>query len=50
MKQAQAKRMAEFCVALKMTPSEYKKLTLLEYKELVSAFARKPGNPLEGLF
>ena len=50
MRQTQARRMAEFCVHLKMTPSEYKKLTLLEYKELVAEFARKPGDPLEGLF
>jgi len=42
--------MAEFCIALKMSPSEYKKLTLLEYKEFVTEFARNPGNPLEGLF
>lgn len=50
MKKAQARRMAEFCVALKITPSEYRQLTLMEYRELVEAFARKPGNPLEGLF
>lgn len=42
--------MAQFCVALKITPSEYKRLTLLEYRELVAEFARKPGDPLEGLF
>jgi len=50
MKQAQARRMAQFCVALRISPSEYKKLTLLEYQELVSEFSRKPGDPLEGLF
>lgn len=42
--------MAEFCVALKIAPSEYKQLTLLEYKELVAEFAKRPSNPLEGLF
>jgi hypothetical protein len=49
MKKAQARRMAEFCVALRMTPREYKELTLLEYQEFVAEFARRPGNPLEGL-
>lgn len=47
---AQAHRMAEFCVALKITPSEYKQLTLREYQALVAEFAKRPGNPLEGLF
>lgn len=42
--------MAEFCIALKMAPSEYRQLTLLEYKEFVTEFAKRPGNPLEGLF
>lgn len=44
--------MAEFCVALKMTPSEFRSLTLLEYGELVRAFSVSRGgdDPLEELF
>lgn len=36
--------MAEFCVAMKMTPDEYRKLSLLEYQELIGAFARSKGS------
>lgn len=43
--------MAEFCVALKMTPDQYKRLTLLEYQELIEAFARsKGGDQMQELF
>ena len=35
--------MANFCVALKMKPSEFRELTLLEYSELAKAFANSKG-------
>lgn len=35
--------MAEFCVAMKMTPDQYRSLSLLEYQELINAFARSKG-------
>ena len=36
--------MAVFCVALKIPPSEFKKLTLLEYTELSKAFSQTRGS------
>jgi hypothetical protein len=41
--------MAQFCVALKMPPSEFKKLTLLEYNELAAAFGNNPSRGIEEL-
>jgi hypothetical protein len=41
--------MASFCVALKMSPAQYKELTLLEYTALIQAFSASKGNDLEGL-
>lgn len=35
--------MAEFCVVFKIAPSEYKKLTLLEYNELSDAYSKSKG-------
>jgi hypothetical protein len=29
--------MAQFCLATRMTPSEYRKLTILEFQEFVKA-------------
>jgi hypothetical protein len=41
--------MAEFCVALRMSPAEFKQLTLLEYAELARAYSRNQGSN-ESLF
>lgn len=42
--------MAEFCVALRMSPREFKQLTLLEYQELSRAYSMSQGNNVEDLF
>jgi hypothetical protein len=43
--------MANFCVALRITPTEYYKLTLVEYQALSKAFSSSQGNnTLEELF
>jgi hypothetical protein len=39
--------MAEFCVALRITPAEFRSLTLLEYAELAKAFSNSRGSDLE---
>jgi hypothetical protein len=36
--------MAEFCVALRMTPAEYKQLTMREYAALAKAYSKFQGN------
>lgn len=36
--------MADFCVALKMRPAEFKELTLVEYQALANAFAKTQGS------
>lgn len=41
--------MAEFCVALRLSPIEYKALTLVEYQELARAYSLSQGNNLEDL-
>jgi len=41
--------MAEFCVALRLSPKEYKDLTLVEYQELVRAYSLSKGTDLEDL-
>jgi hypothetical protein len=41
--------MADFCVAVKMTPSEYRELTLIEYSAFIEAFSESQGSRLEGL-
>jgi hypothetical protein len=41
--------MAEFCVAVKITPGEFRQLTLLEYTAFIEAFAASKGSDLEGL-
>lgn len=39
--------MASFCVALRMTPEEYRKLTLLELHELGRAYSKSQGSDLK---
>jgi hypothetical protein len=39
--------MAEFCVAVRMSPDEYKALTLVEYQELSRAYSLSKGSDLE---
>lgn len=41
--------MADFCVAVKMSPKEYRELTLLEYSAFIEAFSASQGSRLEGL-
>lgn len=41
--------MADFCVALRISPTEYRALTLVEYSEMVRAFSYSRGNDLEEL-
>ena len=41
--------MAQFCVAVKMTLSDFKALTLMEYTEFIEAFSASKGSDLEGL-
>jgi hypothetical protein len=41
--------MAEFCVALRFTPDQYKTLTLVEYNELSRAYSLSKGTDLEDL-
>jgi len=42
--------MADFCLAMKMPPSEYRQLTLREVNAFVDALDRRgPSNPLEEL-
>jgi len=41
--------MAEFCVAVRLTPEEYKTLTLVEYQELSRAYSLSKGTDLEDL-
>lgn len=36
--------MAEFCLALRIAPSEYKKLTLLELNQLAEVFTKNKGS------
>jgi hypothetical protein len=36
--------MAEFCVALRMSPAEYRQLTLLEYAEFARAYSKMQGS------
>ena len=43
--------MANFCVALRITPAEFYKLTLVEYHALAKAYGSSQGNNnLEELF
>jgi len=41
--------MALFCVAVKMSPSDFKALTLLEYSAFIEAFSESKGHDFEGL-
>jgi hypothetical protein len=41
--------MAQFCVAVKMTPNDFKALTLMEYTAFIDAFSESKGSDLEGL-
>lgn len=35
--------MAEFCIAAKISPSEYKALTVYEYRAFIEALTRSPN-------
>lgn len=41
--------MADFCVAVKMSPTEYRALTLIQYSAFIEAFSASQGSNLEGL-
>ena len=44
-----AKRMAQFCLATKMSPTEYRKLTLREYQAYIEALEER-GPSIEDVF
>jgi hypothetical protein len=39
--------MADFCIAAKMSPSEYRKLTATEYIAFINALSNRNGSDLE---
>jgi hypothetical protein len=41
--------MADFCLATKLTPTEYRKLTMLEMNEFVNSVMQR-GQTLEDIF
>jgi hypothetical protein len=38
--------MAQICLAAKISPSEYKALTLYEYRAFINALTQKPNDDL----
>lgn len=44
-----AKRMAQFCLATKISPSEYKKLTLREFSAFIKELEQRGPN-IEDIF
>jgi hypothetical protein len=43
MREEQARRKAEFCVATRMSPTEYEALTLYEYRAFIEALGSSRG-------